>query len=272
MVFYYYSFFGVLLILAVYALGGALLGALWFALRKWKRVWILMLPLFSLLLILPWAEELWIAWNFGRMCKKDAGVFVYKTVRVEGFYDAHMRSGYENIESGGYHFMEHPSPDGTKVEHVEKIDGEWRVTLREQPTARYRYTRDSVVRMSHKVWRQVSSVDDLIAGEQLGKYTRYSREAPWFFIGLSRPSIACDGPEGGPYTKHSFLIYRDILKPAILDGKTFSEEASFERSGPRSIMPGSTRSENSRGGTRITLRTASIPRLALNVFEVAGNI
>jgi hypothetical protein len=197
--FYYYSFFGVLLILLVYALGGALLGALWFALRRWERAWILMLPLFALLLILPWAEELLIAWNFGQLCKKDAGIFVYHKVQVDGFYDSTMRSGYENIDRVGYRFMEQPSRDKAKIEHIEKSNDVWKVTILDRPTARYQYVwTDQDTPMSHKVDRIERAVLDAELNQQLARDTKYRRRAPWFYVGLDRPVMLCSAPGADP--------------------------------------------------------------------------
>ena len=212
--FYYYSFFGVLLILLVYALGGALLGALWFALRRWKRAWVLMLPLFALLLILPWAEELWIAWNFGQLCKKDAGTSILKTVEVDGFYDETHGWRADALRQSGYRWMEGRGEES--YWRHDRVGDEVRSVRIAQPTARFQFTRDSGTKVFYKVSRQTSSVMDRVTGELLGRYTRYNREAPWFFIGLDRPRMSCDGSDGPP-AKNSFLIYRDVLKPRERD-------------------------------------------------------
>jgi hypothetical protein len=90
----------------------------------------------------------------------------------------------------------------------------WRITKLEQPTARYHYRKDDGVGIFYKVYRQSSKVEDSQSQEVLASYKRYSRKAPWFFIGLSDPGLGCDGPSGGPETGHSFLIYRDVLIPA----------------------------------------------------------
>ncbi|HXF65552.1 MAG TPA: hypothetical protein VNK67_02480 [Burkholderiales bacterium] len=75
--------------------------------------------------VLPVAEELWIAWNFGQACK-EAGTFIYKKVQVEGFYDSTMRSAYENTKPGGYQFVEHATADRKGIERVERADDEAR--------------------------------------------------------------------------------------------------------------------------------------------------
>ena len=72
--FYYVSIFSILLLGLIYLIGTGLLT--WFGLwlrKRWKRAWMLMVPLFLLLYAGPVAEEFWIAWNFGQLCKKDAG-------------------------------------------------------------------------------------------------------------------------------------------------------------------------------------------------------
>lgn len=76
-------------------------------------------------LILPIGEELWIAWNFGQACK-EAGTFIHKKVQVEGFYDATMRSAYENTKPGQFRFVEQATADGEAFERVERVDDESR--------------------------------------------------------------------------------------------------------------------------------------------------
>lgn len=63
-------------------------------------------------LVLPVAEELWIAWNFGQLCRRDAGLFVNKTVKVEGFYSDPATGSLELVKSGGYRFIESRSNAG----------------------------------------------------------------------------------------------------------------------------------------------------------------
>ncbi len=121
--FYYLSIISILLLLLIWSIGTWLLVRLGAQLKEsHKRVWPLMLPLFMLLYLGPIAEEFYIAWNFDRLCKKDAGIFVYKTVQVDGFYDGTMRSGYVNTGPDGYRFMEHASEDRKGFERVERAD------------------------------------------------------------------------------------------------------------------------------------------------------
>lgn len=211
--FYYISIFSVMFLGVLYLLGTGLLAWIWYRLRKWKRAWVLMVPLFVLLYVGPIAEELWIAWNFGRLCSKDAGIFVYKTVQVDGFYDATMRSAYEAIQTGGYHFMEHRSRDETKVEHVEKIDGKWKVTILDHPTARYHYeSPHQNTSMGYGVSKIERVVRDSQTGEVLARETKYVRDAPWFFIGLDRPVMLCPTP--GEHSLEKFgSVYNLALKP-----------------------------------------------------------
>ena len=69
-------------------------------------------------LILPVAEELWIAWNFGQACK-EAGAFIYRKVEVDGFYDSTIRSAYEITRARRYQFVEHATEDRKGIERVE---------------------------------------------------------------------------------------------------------------------------------------------------------
>jgi hypothetical protein len=212
--FYYISIFSILLLGLIYLIGTGVLT--WFGLwlrKRWKRAWMLMVPLFLLLYAGPVAEEFWIAWNFGELCRKDAGLFIYKTVEVDGFYDdtTHWwrqlaESNYQFVESrdntyGGLWRVER---DGKDVRHF-KID---------RPTARYRYTTNIYgTPVAHKVLRQESRVSDQTTGEIIGRYVEYGRRPAWFFVGLGETSFSCDGPNGGPNSKHNRLIYRDVLIP-----------------------------------------------------------
>ncbi len=86
--FCYISIISVIMLAIIYFVGTALLVLLGSWLRKrWSKAWIAMAPLFLLLYTAPVAEEFWIAWNFGQLCRKDAGIFIHKVVEVEGFYD-----------------------------------------------------------------------------------------------------------------------------------------------------------------------------------------
>ncbi len=144
--FYYISIFSVMLLGLFYLIGTGLLAALWLWLRKrWKKAWIAMVPLFLLLYAAPVAEEFWIAWNFGQLCKKDAGIFIYKTVEADGFYDdtrpAHAGPptplAVKSMNESGYRFHERPLRDNkggpTKVVRIEKVDGQWTSTVPRPP-------------------------------------------------------------------------------------------------------------------------------------------
>ena len=85
--FYYFSLFSWLAWAVYGVIAVALLSSLWTKLLKLKLkhpgYWVLA----AVVLIAPWAEELWIAYNFGRLCQKDAGVFISRTMEVDGYYD-----------------------------------------------------------------------------------------------------------------------------------------------------------------------------------------
>jgi hypothetical protein len=126
--FYYWTGLNWIILLPTYLVGAGLIASLWWWLSKrMKRAWVVIAPLFAVLIIAPWVEELWIAWNFGQLCKKDAGIFVYKTVEAEGFYDATMRSAYENTKPGGYRFVEQRTEDRKGVERVERAGDSLRI-------------------------------------------------------------------------------------------------------------------------------------------------
>jgi hypothetical protein len=227
--FYYVSLFSLILLGLIYVFGTMFLVWLGKTLRKrWDGAWKLMVPLFALLYIGPIAEEPWIAWNFGQSCKKDAGIFVYKTVEVDGFYDAAAvlprvydplaPQSVEYYEKGGYRYYElglsQPSGDPNKVVHIEKVEGVWTPTVLDRPTARYHYKElASHLPVSHQVKKFERVVVDQQTQDVLGRYLIYYRGAPWFFIGLDRPTIPCVESRDSWTEGRSMMVWQSVLLP-----------------------------------------------------------
>jgi hypothetical protein len=166
------------------------------------------------LLVLPISEELWIAWNFGQACKQ-AGTFIHKKVAVDGFYDdtrsTHAgeptQQAAESFDRSGYRFLEMKGPKGGVV-HIEKVNGRWRSTLLERPTARYQYQSRSHIPESRKVVKHESIVVDTHDQQAIGRETIFGRYAPWFFVGLDAPQMQCHGVHHVPG-----LVYKNVLLP-----------------------------------------------------------
>lgn len=221
--FYYMSIFSLIFIAVIYAvaifLASKLLG------KKFKGV--VAVVVIAAILIAPWTEELWIAYNFGQLCRKDAGIFINKTVEVEGYYDA--TAGLygiqkplpdvtaKNFDQRGFRYYEmslaNTKGGPSKVAHFEKVNGEWAGVILEKPTARYHYRWPNMdTPMSHKVAKIERVVADSKTDELLARETKYRREAPWFFIGLDRPVILCPGLGEHPLERHG-SVYNLSLKP-----------------------------------------------------------
>lgn len=226
--FYYPSVFSLMLLGVFY--GFALIGLwLWWTKglkRKFKGPTVC--AVVALILVAPWLEEIWIAWNFGHLCRKDAGIFISKKVEVEGYYNAtydllHIQKPLPEVTSKsfderGFKFYEmhkrDPMGGPGKVAHFAKINGEWTGTVIDQPTARYHYTDNSYGEpIAHKITMHESRVTDNSTGTVVARYVSYARGPYWFFISLGVPPYACDGPDGGPNSRHNSLIYQDVLKP-----------------------------------------------------------
>lgn len=225
--FYYPSIISLTLLILFYIIGTVVLLKIWRRYRDDKHRALKMAPLFLLLYFAPVAEELWIAWNFGHLCKKDAGIFINKVVEVDGFYDdtrpttpvPRTKQAADDLDRGGYRFYEMVYRDlrggANKVVRLEKINGVWTPAVLDKPTAKYHYSRDQYgIPTSHKINRQEARVIDSGTGEVVGRYIAYSRGPHWFFIGLAAPRMGCDGPDMGPNTKHSSLIYEQVLRPS----------------------------------------------------------
>jgi hypothetical protein len=212
--FYYISIVSLILLGVIYALGTALLAGIWYWLRQKRRIGIVMVPLFLLLYVGPWVEELWIAYNFGQLCRKDAGKFIYRAVEVKGFYDD-TSHWWRQLADSDFEFVESREHGRKAYWRVERNGSHLRHFAIAHPTARFHYTRDIYgARVAYKITRQESRVTDSATGEVLGRYVEYGRGPYWFFIGLDQYPYSCDGPDGGPTSKHNSLIYRDVLKPS----------------------------------------------------------
>lgn len=124
--FYYPSLISLSLLLLFYIIGTVILVRIWGRRPDDQYRVVKMAPLFLLLYLAPISEELWIAWNFGQLCRKDAGIFVNKTVKVDGFYDSTMRSAYEITKEGRYLFVEQSTEDRKGIERVRLASNEER--------------------------------------------------------------------------------------------------------------------------------------------------
>lgn len=212
--FYYWSFlnwvplgiaYGVLL-LVLWGIGRLMRGV------KWRAL--LLLGVGLLFLALPVSEELWIAWSFGQACN-EAGTFIYKKVQVEGFYDdTHSWSERRMTEVGEtkYHFVE--GREGNSYWRHERNGDQIRSFKIDRPTAKYHFKMTASHKpVTHGVVQHESIVLDTANGELMGRYTRYSRSAPWFFVGLGTADFSCDAPGRWPLTPGDFLIYQQVLEP-----------------------------------------------------------
>jgi hypothetical protein len=109
--FYYFSLFSWMAYAVVVFIAIALLWLLWTKMLKLKIRNPVFWGLVAAIIVGPWGEELWIAYNFDRLCRKDAGVFINKTVEVDGYYND---TGTVTRLVGGppYKFIESPERDG----------------------------------------------------------------------------------------------------------------------------------------------------------------
>jgi hypothetical protein len=92
----------------------------------------------------------------------------------------------------------------------------WRIVYLDRPTARYQFRRAEYgKRVAHKISMSEMEVSDRESSEILGRYRRYGRFPPWFWIGLGTPGFACDEPGRWPLTRGNILIFEEVLMPAV---------------------------------------------------------
>jgi hypothetical protein len=196
-----------------------LLGALWRRMTPSPWRWSL-LALIPIVVVLPFVDELWIAWNFERHCK-EAGVTVVRKVEVDGFVnttntsvrfggstsiptlvfsDAKALAEWDNV---GYRFKEQMLTDGG-VWHIERYpDGVYGSTL-DKPTGRYHYRYADPrqwVPVGYQINRMERQVFDSVTGEVIGRQITLERypgfiEGVWIRL-LGSGQIMCPDP-GGP--------------------------------------------------------------------------
>jgi hypothetical protein len=172
------SFFGKLIVGAVYFVGAIILWGLWRLLRPLRAFrWLVLLPLAIVIIVWPLADEVAITREFKLACK-DAGVHVVRQVEVDGFFDAVVGGGYENIDRHGYSFMEQQSERKEKIEHIQRVDRKWQVTILDRPTARYHYKfADPRQEVPYGKWvqKRETQVIDTKTGEVIATETRFNR-------------------------------------------------------------------------------------------------
>lgn len=251
--FYYFSLFSWMAWALYGAIAIAVLSLLWAKLLKLRFrnpvYWILV----AAVLVAPWGEELWIAYTFDRLCRKDAGVFIDKTVEVDGYYNDTGKitrlanSPYKFIESrddGGkfrrverateqekadalawYRKTKDKEPDerewftrpvseDTRIVVEMDTGNAWRVTKLDKPSAQYQFkTLNSHTPVAHQVKRFEDVVVDNKTGEVLGRYTNYYRGPYWFFLSLGTSTIPCAETQAAT-RQYGSLIYSAVLKPS----------------------------------------------------------
>lgn len=195
-------------------------------LKRFRWKWWLLAPPALLLMAMPWAEEVWIALHFRSACK-GAGIKVSRQVEVDGFYDSTMHSGYELIRDRKFKFMEHPSSEAGKIDHIEFANGQWKKVTLEYPKARYvlKYAYQPTPHryeepIGWKLEKLQYEVVDLQTGEILGSDTRITRypnsmEMLWLqFFGPA--NLGCSAPLEEPNKKmRSGRINDYVLIPVL---------------------------------------------------------
>jgi len=232
-----FGLFDYLIIAVIYALAATALFFGWLWLRRWRSWRLVIVPVALVALIAPWADEVWIAWRFGQLCK-DAGVHVYRQVEADGYLNATSESPYSNLkpvlvvkpsevarfDKEGFKFVEYLLQGG-KVWRTERVpEGLWR-NMSDHPKARYHYKHSYQPSphvyeepMGWGLEKKEQIVIDTETKEVLGRDTRY-RRYPSFVTQLwakyfGSAVVGCDGPSDEPEKqKRIGLLYRYVLIP-----------------------------------------------------------
>jgi len=120
--FYYFSLFSWMAYAVFAFIAIILLWLVWTKLLGLKVrnpvYWILV----AAIVVGPWGEEIWIAYNFGQLCRGDAGISIRRTVNVDGFYDDTSGWGPWQLQESGYRFVESKDMLDHKLRRVERVN------------------------------------------------------------------------------------------------------------------------------------------------------
>lgn len=211
MSFYYISLFSWIVFAIYFAIAAAIIFKVCGA-YKLSRYW--KAGLLTVAFIVPWTEELWIAYNFGQLCRKDAGLFISKTVDVEGFYDDTTHWWRQLKENSNYQFVESRDNLYGTFWRAERDGNEVRHFKIEKPTARYRYIfPNNHSPVSYRITKIEYQVIDSQIGKTMARQTKYARQAYWFFIGLDAPLMLCPAPGERPHEEQGGSLYNVVLIP-----------------------------------------------------------
>ena len=107
----------------------------------------------------------------------------------------------------------YPMDEKTQIVVFPRTDEAWIVTKLDHPTARYHFRMpNSHARAGYRITKHEMVIVDTTTGDVPGRYTRFSRDAPWFYWGI-KGDYSCDAPDRWPLTRGNFSIYRDVLQP-----------------------------------------------------------
>ena len=213
--------FGIILLLPYYWLCFLALRKRWHRLSASPKRWALLL-LVPPVLVLPYADELWIAWHFERACR-EAGVQVYRKVEVEGFFNGTGGPGTDMIEKQGFRFSEGYELGWKEVARIERDGDKWKRMHFNKPQARYHYSYPDPrqwVPAGLQINRREVQVVDSETGEVLGREVCFERypgfvEGLWLrFLGSGQTICEGSAPKP-PELRH--LLYHYVLIPKKLN-------------------------------------------------------
>lgn len=221
--------FGMIIIAIFYLIATIPMIFLWKKIRRFRYRWLLFISLILLIIVLPVSDELWISYNFYEVCK-DSGVHVKRKIEVEGYYNEtgggiDTPGVVKGFKETDFSFVErligyNPEAKPLKVSHVEKVNGEWFVTILDHPSARYHYRYEDSrvwVPIGFQLYKNEMQIIDSETGEIVSRETSFSRypslvEGVWIrFFGSGQKicSRPLDDKEKktltGSLTYHTFI-------------------------------------------------------------------
>ncbi len=222
------TIFGVAIAAVFYGICAALLMPLWRAKSGSMLKKCTVVALAVIAVILPWADEIYIASRFADLCR-DAGVHVYKKVTVEGFLDSTgTKMSADSVRVGAirtlddrgreefrYRFKESPLRDG-RIWRLERLGNQLSASILDRPSAEFMYRRPvEDQQVAYQITKTEYQVVDMSNERVIGRRTFYKRYPGWLeglwirFLGTGM--TMCPDPES---SQHQPAFPDVVLAPA----------------------------------------------------------
>jgi hypothetical protein len=169
-----------------------------------------------LFILVPIADDFVGQWQFGRLCEKEAGTKIYRTISgVVGFRSNEFF--IEWLTKSGYRYVEHEKFPGNVLRKSLDVNGKVVEETISEPESKYAF-RYSKTSMPNHMWKGQYAVLDLDNKEVVATRTNLTYSGGW----LQRMLGQVGGGTGYWCPNDSFRM-SDLLESSLIPQKTKQE-------------------------------------------------